>query len=205
MGTQTADSCSETCSLIATAWSTLSILRQPHAECMRCCLHSVADVDGNHVVACGSVGEDGKPASPVVASLAVLANGELLRKTSSGLSVMLGRGQLEAREGLHQASSAQAHLENFAEHFTCHHVHLLLSSWDFMAQALRQEYGSSAAGHEQRGRWWHACRGEVSSKARSKVVESKVIESMENGTHVGPDQSHASISGHQPSNAGMLL
>ena len=115
-----ADSCSETCSLIATAWSTLSILRQPHAECMRCCLHSVADVDGNHVVARCFVGEDGKPASPVVASLAVLANGELLRKTSSGLSVMLGRGQLEAREGLHQASSAQAHLENFAEHFTCH-------------------------------------------------------------------------------------
>ena len=46
----------------------------------------------------------------MVASLAVLANGELLRKTSSGLSVMLGRGQLEAREGLHQASTAQAHL-----------------------------------------------------------------------------------------------
>ena len=66
--------------------------------------------DCNRVYACFSVGEDGKPASPVVASLAVLANGELLRKTSSGLSVMLGRGQLESREGLHQASAAQIHL-----------------------------------------------------------------------------------------------
>ena len=56
----------------------------------------------------------------MVASLAVLANGELLRKTSSGLSVMLGRGQLESREGLHQASAAQAHLQTFVQHFTCH-------------------------------------------------------------------------------------
>ena len=56
----------------------------------------------------------------MVASLAVLANGELLRKTSSGLSVMLGRGQLEARESLHQASTAQAHLHTFAEHLRCH-------------------------------------------------------------------------------------
>ncbi|CAK0783445.1 hypothetical protein CVIRNUC_006644 [Coccomyxa viridis] len=90
-------------------------------------------------------GEDGKPATPVVASLAVLANGELLRKTSSGLSVMLGRGQLEARESLHQGGSEQS---------------------------------------------------------RSKAVESKVIESMENGTHGGPDLSPVSITGHQPSNAG---
>ena len=78
---------------------------------MRCYLHSVAVAGGNRVSACCSVGEDGKPASPVVASLAVLANGELLRKTSSGLSVMLGRGQLDSREGLHQASAAQVHLQ----------------------------------------------------------------------------------------------
>ena len=50
-----------------------------------------------------------------------------------------------------------------------------------------------------------ACMQGGSEQSRSKAVESKVIESMENGTHVGPDQSHASISGHQPSNAGMLL
>ena len=81
-------------------------LRQPHSACMQCCLHNVADVNLNYVVARCPVGEDGKPASPVVASLAVLANGELLRKTSSGVSVMLGRGQLEARESLHQASAA---------------------------------------------------------------------------------------------------
>lgn len=44
-----------------------------------------------------------------------------------------------------------------------------------------------------------------SEQSRSKAVESKVIESMENGTHGGPDLSPVSITGHQPSNAGMLL
>ena len=55
-----------------------------------------------------------------MASLAVLANGELLRKTSSGLSVMLGRGQLEAREGLHQASAAQVQQRTRHVCICCH-------------------------------------------------------------------------------------
>ncbi|CAL5220634.1 g2678 [Coccomyxa viridis] len=40
-------------------------------------------------------GEEGKPGTPVVASLAVRANGDLLRKTSTGLRVMLGTDALD--------------------------------------------------------------------------------------------------------------
>ena len=43
----------------------------------------------------GCSGEEGKQAQPMMASLAAHANGDLLRKTSSGLRVMLGRDSLE--------------------------------------------------------------------------------------------------------------
>ena len=39
----------------------------------------------------------------------------------------------------------------------------------------------------------------------SEQSRSKAVESMENGTHRGLDQASVSLSGHKPSNAGMLL